>query len=454
MTSGCAATVTGSNAVAPDLPPIPDLDTGTVSFEGFDRALHAILGRATRAVSPTSLLLAYTDWMSHLLLSPAKQVHLVQKALRKAHRLGSYLPGAVSGGAEPSIEPLAQDRRFNHPDWQRWPFNAIHQSFLLVQQWWHNATTEVRGVSRHNEEIATFAARQLLDIISPSNFLFTNPEVLRRTLEIGGGNLFQGWRNWVEAFERIQAGRPPPSRGKRIALSLWEWLTAATSVEASACAQFAVLMRINNPQFAAAHYLIDACCAVRMRGYAMNKMILAVVVAGVLAMPVMAQQTNPADKGTQATQTAPNPAEFDKRMAQIQESMKKMQEQMSKIQQTQDPQERQRLLQEHWTTMRESMGMMSGIWEPGMMGCCGGAMHPTNAPDAAGPMMHGQMMGGPMMGWSNSSGDYSKLTPEQMKQRQYMTDRYLAMQQMMMNQMMWHQHWMMGPQQQAPAPAK
>jgi len=195
--------------VAPDLPLIPDPDTGTVPFEGFDRALHAILGRATRAVSPTSLLLAYTDWMSHLLLSPAKQAHLLQKALRKVHRLGSYLPSAVAGGAEPCIEPLAQDRRFNHPDWQRWPFNAIHQSFLLVQQWWHNATTEVHGVSRHNEEIVTFAARQLLDIVSPSNFLFTNPEVLRRTLETGGGNLFQGWRNWVDDFERIQAGRPP-----------------------------------------------------------------------------------------------------------------------------------------------------------------------------------------------------------------------------------------------------
>ena len=195
--------------MAPDLPPIPDPDTGTVPFEGFDRALHAILGRATRAVSPTSLLLAYTDWLSHLLLSPAKQAHLVQKALRKAHRLGSYLPGAMSGRAEPCIEPLEQDRRFNHPDWQRWPFNAYYQSFLLVQQWWHNATTEVRGVSRHNEDIVTFAARQLLDIVSPSNLPFTNPEVLRRTLETGGLNLYQGWLNWVEDFERIQAGRPP-----------------------------------------------------------------------------------------------------------------------------------------------------------------------------------------------------------------------------------------------------
>jgi len=150
----------------------------------------------------------------------------------------------------------------------------------------------------------------------------------------------------------------------------------------------------------------------------MNKIIAALIASAVLVMPVIAQQTGPADKGTQATQNLPNPAEFDSRMAQIQENMKKMQEQMSRIQQTQDPQERQRLLQEHWTTMHASMGMMSGMWGPGMMG---GAMGPANAPGAGGPMMHGQMggpmMGGPMMGWSNTGSYYSKLTPEQMKQR-------------------------------------
>ena len=210
--------------MAPDLPPIADPDTGTVPFEGFDRALHAILGRATRAVSPTSLVLAYTDWMSHLLLSPAKQAHLVQKALRKAHRLGSYLPAAVTGRAEPCIEPLEQDRRFSHPDWQLWPFNAIYQSFLLTQQWWWNATTEVRGVSRHDEEIVTFVARQLLDIFSPSNFPFTNPEVLRRTIETGGANLYQGWTNWIEDVQRMQSGQRPAGAesfqvGKNVAVT-------------------------------------------------------------------------------------------------------------------------------------------------------------------------------------------------------------------------------------------
>jgi len=184
-------------------------DTATLPVEGFDRSLHAVLGRWTRAISPTSLLLAYVDWLSHLALSPAKQAHLAQKALRKAHRLALYLPRATAGGPETCIDPLEQDRRFSHPDWQRFPFNVVWQSFLLAQQWCYNATTEVRGVSRHHEEIVTFVTRQLLDIVSPSNFVATNPEVLHRTFETGGYNLFQGWLNWLDDWERIQAGRPP-----------------------------------------------------------------------------------------------------------------------------------------------------------------------------------------------------------------------------------------------------
>jgi polyhydroxyalkanoate synthase len=177
--------------------------------EGFDRWLHAQIGRHTAAVSPAALVLAYTDWLAHLALSPAKQAELARKAWRKVYRIALYLPHATQGGAPPCIEPLPQDRRFSHPAWRDWPFNVLSQSFLLTQQWWHNATTEVRGVSRHHEDVVTFITRQLLDIVSPSNFVPTNPEVLRSTAEKFGGNLIQGWHNWWDDWERLQAGRPP-----------------------------------------------------------------------------------------------------------------------------------------------------------------------------------------------------------------------------------------------------
>ncbi|HJV62146.1 MAG TPA: alpha/beta fold hydrolase [Albitalea sp.] len=200
-----------AGALAPPLlsaPEPPDIRTSEPT-EGFDRWLHAQLGRRTGGVSPAALLLAYADWLSHFALSPAKQAELMQKAWRKCARLALYLPHASSAEEPPCIEPLPQDRRFSHPAWKTWPFNLWSQSFLLTQQWWHNATTGVRGVSRHHEEVVTFVTRQLLDTLSPSNFVATNPEVLRRTLETFGTNLQEGWAHWWDDFQRAQAGRPP-----------------------------------------------------------------------------------------------------------------------------------------------------------------------------------------------------------------------------------------------------
>ncbi len=184
-------------------------NSATLHADSFDRWLHGILARYTHAISPAALLLAYVDWIAHLGLSPAKQAELARKAWRKAYRLALFMPRSLSREAPPCIEPLDQDRRFSHPGWTQFPFNVISQSFLLTQQWWYNATSEVRGVSKHHEDIAVFVARQLLDIVSPSNFPSTNPEVLAKTMGTGGLNLYFGWLNWIAEFERVQAGRPP-----------------------------------------------------------------------------------------------------------------------------------------------------------------------------------------------------------------------------------------------------
>ena len=68
----------------------------------------------------------------------------------------------------------------------------------------------MRGVGPHHEQVVTFVTRQMLDMLSPSNFVPTNPEVLGETLRTSGANLLQGSLNLWEDRERLAAGRRQP----------------------------------------------------------------------------------------------------------------------------------------------------------------------------------------------------------------------------------------------------
>ena len=216
---------TDASANKPALRPVPKLG-GIASAEEIDgrdsyavtaladitdRSLHAMIARFTLGLSPAALAKAYFDWAIHLAVSPGKRLQLVDKATRKTVRFANYaFRSALEGGKSPCcIEPLPQDRRFTGADWQKPPYNFMYQAFLLQQQWWHNATTGIRGVTKHHEAMAEFVSRQMLDMISPSNFLATNPEVLRQTVSQGGKNLVSGLRNMAEDWERAVSGKKP-----------------------------------------------------------------------------------------------------------------------------------------------------------------------------------------------------------------------------------------------------
>lgn len=188
-----------------------DDDVSQRMGEVLDRSWHYLASRRTLGLSPMAVAEAYFDWMIHLAASPGKQLELAEQAMRKSMRLAHYAAHCAvhANGTGPCIEPLAQDKRFRGEAWQQWPFNIIYQSFLLQQQWWHVATSGVRGLGEKHEAQVTFANRQALDMVSPSNFVLTNPEVLHKTLAEGGGNLVRGYWNFFEDWERALNGRPP-----------------------------------------------------------------------------------------------------------------------------------------------------------------------------------------------------------------------------------------------------
>jgi polyhydroxyalkanoate synthase subunit PhaC len=173
-----------------------------------DRALHAAMARFSGGVSPIAMLLAYTDWLSHLAVSPQRQLEISQQAARGPARLVEASQHFFAAGHGPwsLIKPQAQDRRFARPEWDLPPFNLLAQAFLQSQQWWHDATTGIRGVAKPNEAIVEFSLWQMLDVLAPSNFAATNPSVIQKAFESGGGNFVSGWQNWCSDWIRLLSG--------------------------------------------------------------------------------------------------------------------------------------------------------------------------------------------------------------------------------------------------------
>lgn len=185
-----------------------ETNLGAEGFRAIDRVSDALVAQYTGGFSPASLALAFLDWSAHLASAPGKRAELLDKAMRKTTKLCAHLLAAGKGDAPSCIEPLPGDDRFTAPAWQQPPYSLWAQAFLLNQQWWHNVTHEVPGVTPHHEHVVSFVARQLLDMFSPSNHPLTNPEVVAKAIETGGANFVQGWRNWFEDATRAVTNQP------------------------------------------------------------------------------------------------------------------------------------------------------------------------------------------------------------------------------------------------------
>ena len=193
-----------------DSEPASDVDSAALVARHTDQLARALLARWTLGVSPVAIGLAFGDWLMHMASSPGKQVELVRKLSRKSLRYAWFIWMLAQGHECPAcIEPLPGDRRFRDPAWQRWPYNAVYQAFLMQQQWWHNATTDVHGVSPHHAQVVNFCVRQMLDAWAPANFAWSNPEVVDETLRSGFGNFVRGGANFVEDARRAVLGEPP-----------------------------------------------------------------------------------------------------------------------------------------------------------------------------------------------------------------------------------------------------
>ena len=201
--------VVGQTGDRPLPSPMPRAQEPDIATD-LDRFFRSRIGRLTFGLSPPGLLLVHLDWLAHLAFSPGKQQELMRKLLRKALRFGLY---AARASLQPDTRPPSSRCPRTSASTARpgsgGPSTSATSRSCSLQQWLHNATTGVRGVSRHDEQVVTFVARQILDIFAPTNFPWTNPEVLKATFEQGGANFLRGVLNFLEDWERAVLGRKP-----------------------------------------------------------------------------------------------------------------------------------------------------------------------------------------------------------------------------------------------------
>ena len=135
-----------------------------------------------------------------------------QRALELQSSLGkAYLDlwaNAVKRMAGETVEPVAapepRDKRFADPEWSSNQFfDFLKQAYLLTVQWANRLVHDAEGIDPHTLQKADFYVRQISNAIAPSNFVLTNPELLRETMASNAGNLVRGMHMLAED---IQAG--------------------------------------------------------------------------------------------------------------------------------------------------------------------------------------------------------------------------------------------------------
>lgn len=163
----------------------------------------------------------WTDWWVHLATAPDKQVDLARTAVNHGVSWANFVALGCPDEAEARpIAPQKGDRRFRDDGWRKPPFAAMEQGFLLCEDFWDQATSDVPGLNPSHDRAMTFMMRQMLDAVAPSNFWVTNPEVLARTMETGGLNLHHGLSRWVEDQTGQNIGHDNAKVGVEVATSL------------------------------------------------------------------------------------------------------------------------------------------------------------------------------------------------------------------------------------------
>ncbi len=161
-------------------------------------------GDAPEALDPLNIGNAFMEMTARMMADPAKLVEAQMGLWQDYMTLWQSTAQRMMGQEATSVaEPDQTDRRFKDAAWdENQLFDFVKQSYLLTARWMQSTVNDVEGLEEKTAQKVDFYTRQFVDAMAPSNFLMTNPEVLRTTLESGGENLVKGLENLLDDLER------------------------------------------------------------------------------------------------------------------------------------------------------------------------------------------------------------------------------------------------------------
>jgi polyhydroxyalkanoate synthase len=161
-------------------------------------------GREAPNADPLNVGGAFLEMTARLMTNPARLMHAQLGFWQDYMTLWQNTARRIMGvESAPVIAADPKDKRFRDDAWQQNEiFDFIKQSYLLSARYVQDVVRQTDGMDPKTARKVDFYARQFVDAMSPSNFLLTNPEVLRKTAETGGENLLRGLNNLLSDLER------------------------------------------------------------------------------------------------------------------------------------------------------------------------------------------------------------------------------------------------------------
>lgn len=170
-----------------------------------EETLHRMRGElGTQPFDPMNMSPLYLEFMEKIMANPEKFLELQQGFWHDWIQLWQESGKKFLGESSKSIiEPEKGDRRFKAAEWQENSlFDFIKQSYLLTCQWMDKTVHTTKGLDPVKRQKLAFATRLFADALSPTNFVMTNPEVIKETIRTGGDNLIKGLENLVGDIAR------------------------------------------------------------------------------------------------------------------------------------------------------------------------------------------------------------------------------------------------------------